>query len=94
MKMSRSSSNCSQCFAQIARKSPASAKLWMEMCQFERDYNMSCSMHECDELALLEFLGVVVTTDVRSVISVRLKGRDDDDGDFLYCGGKCDSEKM
>lgn len=90
MKMSRSGYCCEKCFWKIAKKNTTAAKLWLELCDDERDFDaIGLSQKDLTAIRRLEIMGFLVTTDLFNDILIKVTGRISTTHGTFYCGGQC-----
>lgn len=73
---------CNQCFEHIAKKNPAAARVWLDMCKYYIKYRGTYQMNEehisstLSSTILLEELGYITTCDRSPAVMVRVNGYD------------------
>jgi hypothetical protein len=92
MKMSKPGLCCDDCFALLAKTNTKAARLWMDLCEAQRRYGVFglVTSDTTPSLLLLERMGFIITTDTRDLIVVKVRGEQDDQDGFFFCGGRCD----
>jgi hypothetical protein len=83
---------CDECFVRIAKVSTKAARLWLELCEAQKDHGVFglVSNDSNASLVILERMGFLVTRDVKDIILVKVSGQLDDQGEFYFCGRACE----
>lgn len=81
---------CEHCFHFISKKNQAAGALWLELCDLKILHGkFGLHLEDFKELALLEQLGFITTTETKNLILVRVNcEKYDADGRF-FCGSNC-----
>lgn len=86
---------CSKCFQKICMQSISAGKLWLHLCEIQATTFMNPVSGEkgSKELAILEKMGFITTTDVNDHIVVKVHGMQQDEEGIYFCIGNCNDQE-
>lgn len=90
MKMSKPGLCCDRCFELLAKRSTNAAKLWLDLCEIQSTCEVfGIKLEDNPFFQLLENLEFITTTDLPSMILIKVHGQTHDSLGPFFCGGNC-----